>query len=263
VNRKRKEDNMKKKPVIVYIVSILHFLSPLWYLGQILYIQNIREPGLNMIEKIIRYPDVLYVVVLMVWALAAGVGIYLVSRVGYWLFVSHSAWVLVSWIIIYVRTNNMHPIMLVLGIVGIISTIFVIALLLQKSILSPFFNPRIRWWKNPPRYLVSNSEQLSFKSICDDDSCKVYDINVNGCFLTGKDFHNRYKIGDEYDFQLFIKGHPIHVAGTIVWINPPQSDNGKPAGIGVKFRQMDLRHRKELKHILKVLSEEKNFEESR
>lgn len=244
---------MKKKPIFVIIVSIFYFLSPIWYFLQLVVDPRVTKFS-NVFTKIANNPDLLYTSVMIFWAIGVGVGVFLVTRWGFWLFVGNSAWNTISWVILFVRFKV--PIYyIILGTMGIVATFVVVAALLRKSILSPFFNPRLRWWKNPPRFIVDESDNITTEF--NNKLCKVYDINEFGCFLIGDEFYKDHDINENVNFFVSINNEKIHITGEVVWINKPTNNIDKPIGMGIKFTHMNSEDKNRLKKVMKDMKTEK------
>lgn len=223
---------MKKKPFLIYLVAIFHLLIPTWYAFQIgiLYKMNLFDvfkPGAWAPF------DPTYVGLLCLWAIAAGIGIWMVSRVGLALMLTHAAWILFTSLALALNNTGL-PWYMVLAGAGTATPVLVMPFLL-KEIFSPFFNPRLRWWKNPPRFVVKAENEIQAQCL---ENCSIYDINRNGCYLTG-DLAKAYKPGQEVEFTLFHQEKEVKVKGAVVWVNTEQEKTQKPQGMGVRFLKTD------------------------
>jgi Tfp pilus assembly protein PilZ len=209
----------------------------------------------SVFDMIINYPDLLYTLVLSSAAIAVGVGVFIVSRWGFGLFIGYSFWSIFSWIYLFVRLPDILTVFKVLGIIAILVTVGVILFFLRKSILSPFFNPSLRWWKTPPRFLVKDLK-TPVGSKLNNQSFEIFDINVNGCYLIGDELLKGLKAGDLFNFQITHDQDKIDLEGEVVWLNPPEVNGFKPSGLGLKFVHLTPEARKNLNKLLQVLKEE-------
>jgi len=235
---------MKKKPILIYILSLLHLIMPVWYILQITLIfkKNIFD---------ISSYDSGYTLILCCWSILVAIGIFLVSKWGFFLYIGYTSWTIISYVIIMIRGVKV-PFYLIS--IGIFSSILAITLpFLFKHIFSPFFNPRLRWWKVPPRFYVQGSEEI--KSVCTPEECRIYDVNIHGCYLTGN-FFKIYKTGQIIDFELYIKDQKFNVSGQIVWMNSSEEKSQKPIGMGVKFVNLQGVVKEDIHKILQELKKE-------
>jgi len=112
----------------------------------------------------------------------------------------------------------------------------VAALLLQREIRTPYFNPRIRWWESEPRFAIDAPVRGGGRAL---------DISRNGMFVQ----HDKApELGTEGEWLFEIDGHEVMVAGAVSWLSPGDAEH--PAGFGVRFEKQDDATRKVIDRII-------------
>ncbi len=99
------------------------------------------------------------------------------------------------------------------------------ALLLQREIRTPYFNPRIRWWESEPRYAIDAAVRGGGRAL---------DISRHGMFVQ---HDSAPKLGTQDEWLIEIDGHEVRLAGAVSWLSPGEAEH--PAGFGVRFKEQD------------------------
>lgn len=112
----------------------------------------------------------------------------------------------------------------------------VAALLLQREVRTPYFNPRIRWWEAEPRYAIDAPVRGGGRAL---------DISRHGMFVQ----HDEPpELDTEGEWLIDIDGHEVQVAGTVSWHSPGEAEH--PPGFGVAFREQDEPTRRVIDRII-------------
>lgn len=196
------------------------------------------------------------------WALfiVVGIGILLVKKWGFFLcIVAASANWVFSWFIfrfeelgIPIKTapelNPFQP-------SALINLVFFIPVLiiLQKDIMAPFFNPRLKWWEQHKR--VKASLTIEARIAGKSAEYQTFDLSTQGLFLATPDA-STLSIGDLFagSIRLEGSGEKLPISCRVVWIS--QGGGHYPAGIGCTFVDQKPSEAKILKKYIRDLIEE-------
>lgn len=230
---------MKKRPLIVVLFAGACALYPLLMIFQILQLgpggfgdavktfvwssRPLLFAGENLVATALAWFAAYAVYHMKAWswwlalvaalglvAFSVGVSLYRAQDVG-------DAWLWTSVVIISVPT-------------------VVAALLLQREIRTPYFNPRIRWWESEPRFAIDAPVRGGGRAL---------DISRNGMFIQ----HDKApELGTEGEWFFEIDGHEVKVAGAASWLSPGEAEH--PAGFGVRFEEQDDATRRVIDRII-------------
>jgi Tfp pilus assembly protein PilZ len=128
-------------------------------------------------------------------------------------------------------------------LVGLVFTTIRVA----KEVRVPYFFPRIPWWESDPRYRLSVPVTITFPR-GEPIQGEILDLSLGGCFIKVR--AEVYQ--DEIVLVEFtVLGQKLQLTGAVVWRT--QSTVTHPKGVGVKFTEMDRRHRRSLRGITRKL----------
>jgi len=111
------------------------------------------------------------------------------------------------------------------SIIIIAAPMVLAAVLLQREVRTPYFNPRIRWWESEPRFAIDAPVRGGGRAL---------DISRHGMFVQ---HDNPPELGKEGDWLFEIDGHEVKVTGAVSWLSPGEAEH--PAGFGVRFEEQD------------------------
>ncbi len=230
---------MKKRPVIVVLFTAACALYPLLMVFQILHL----GPGSvgDALKTFVWSARPLFFAGenLAVTALAwfAAYAVYHTKAWSWWLaLVATLGMVAFSVAVSLYRAQDVGDAWLWTSVVVIALPMVVAALLLQREIRQPYFNPRVRWWESEPRYAIDAPVRGGGRAL---------DISRNGMFVQ----HDKPpEVGKVGTWLFEIDGHEVRVAGTVSWLSPGEAEH--PAGFGVRFETQDEPTRRVLDKII-------------
>lgn len=112
-----------------------------------------------------------------------------------------------------------------------------VILILNKDIMAPFFNPKMKWWEQHPRVKAMLRIEATIGG--QTEYFQSFDISGSGMFLGMGDLSQR-ELGDGYleNFEARIHleetGATVTVLCTVVWVS--DGKGRAPAGCGVTFK---------------------------
>jgi Tfp pilus assembly protein PilZ len=219
---------MKKRPVTVVLFAAACAIYPLLLVLQIL---NLGPGGVGDALKTFVWssgPLVFAGENLVVTALAwfAAYAVYHTKAWSWWLaVVAALGLVAFSVGVSLYRAQDVGDAWLWTSVVIIAVPMVVAALLLQREIRTPYFNPRVRWWESEPRYAIDASVRGGGRAL---------DISRHGMFIQ---HDSPPEVGKEGEWLFEIDGHEVRVAGEVSWLSPGEAEH--PAGFGVRFAPQD------------------------
>ena len=167
------------------------------------------------------------------------VGVYMVRKWGWYLFIGFSALLILYNIYVYLLNPNYAPETILFFILIITGTS---AAFLRKHVYTPYFNPRLRWWETAARYrIVLDTAILTEMGA---QPCKTVDISETGCFL-----ETRVPLAEAASVWLKIrcKGMEINCLGTVV----RRAGSGETVrGYGIMFQGMSAEAKDLLRKLL-------------
>lgn len=169
------------------------------------------------------------------------VGIYMVKKWGWYLFIGFSALLIFYNIYVYKFLNPNYPLTVVVLFIVIITAIS--AFFMRKNVYAPYFNPRLRWWEISTRYRVPLNTVLLSKNGA--IPCNTLDISETGCFL---DFTGDIPVDASVMIEFHCGGAELSCMGKVV--NKRTGANEKYRGYGIKFLAMPREVKKKIRQLL-------------
>ncbi len=219
---------MKKRPLIVVLFAAACVVYPLLMIFQIL---QLGPGGVGDALKSFVWssrPLIFAGENLAVTALAwfAAYAVYHTKAWSWWLALAATlGMVAFSVGVSLFRAQDVSDAWLWTSVVIIAVPMVVAALLLQREIRTPYFNPRVRWWESEPRYAIDAPVRGGGRAL---------DISRHGMFIQ---HDNPPEVGKEGKWLFEIDGHEVRVAGAVSWLSPGEAEH--PAGFGVRFATQD------------------------
>ncbi len=245
---------MKKRPLALTIIALLHFLHPPYFVLQFMFSQDIPLTHFFSIAKAIYWPitEQPNAVILSLVSIIVGIGLLRVRTWAYWLFFAYAIHTILFTIFDVIQLNESGVFSPYLRFPIIILTLGASFYFIQKHVRSPYFNPSLRWWENAPRFKVNDlNVTISIDGkpvLCDE----VYDLSKGGLFVVsnsqlvlGKTYHASFKLLDEV---------PISSEGSVVWVCNKVKNH--PDGFGFMFKGMTPHCKRQLKAYLRSLNRE-------
>jgi hypothetical protein len=228
---------MKKRPLSIVLISIFYFIEPIGNLAQAAFINKMPLLGRDSILSHLLWSDWIILGLFPV----VGVGIYMVKKWGWYLFLGFSALLIFYNIYVYKFLNPNYPLALVVLFIVIITAISFF--FMRKNVYAPYFNPRLRWWEVAERYKVPLTTVLVTKNGA--ASCKTVDISKTGCFVN---YEGDIPIGSSLMIEFQCGGIEISCLGELV--NRRSNANEIYRGYGIRFQAMPAEMKEKLKHLL-------------
>lgn len=178
---------------------------------------------------------------LSIWILfwITAVGVYLVRPWGFVLSVVTAALNWVFSLMVFKLATVPGPMSPPLGLdflqpTALTNLVFFIPVLviLQRDLLAPFFNPKLKWWEQHKRIKASLKIEADIQGT--KLEFKTFDVSKVGIFLA-TDKEDTMKIGDTFTATIHLEDlhETIVVDCKVVWLNPGNTDY--PKGIGCGF----------------------------
>ena len=168
---------MSRKPVIITIIALCYFLSPLFIIFQSAVINNIPIFGYGNIFERFAISDIITLLFYPVCALC----ILIVKKPGWYIFILSSLY-LISYNIIAFILSDRYSILLIIFyniILFIVTCIF-----FRKHIIAPYFNPKLRWWEADERYKINIKLNIDIKN--NKINADILDFSETGCFISSE-----------------------------------------------------------------------------
>ncbi|MCC6277133.1 MAG: PilZ domain-containing protein [Oligoflexia bacterium] len=228
---------MKSKPLSINLIAISYLLAPAVNILQMAWVNQWPLSGpRGILERLNSWE---WVILGSFWV--AAFGIWRVARWGFLFFIALSSYLLIHNTYIYL-TSAAYPVYLImlfhlvnLGLVGFF---------LQKHIMSPYFNPKLKWWERDARYRTNLSAQVRIKD--QTIETQLLDISTGGCFVgLSPSVHP----GDIVWVTVQLSDHRIHLPGKVMW-----TKFDDPVGFGLMFMGLESADKKTLKKIIDYLA---------
>ncbi|MDQ5987587.1 MAG: hypothetical protein CSYNP_03332 [Syntrophus sp. SKADARSKE-3] len=196
---------MRERPLSIIIIAIFYCLEPFGNLIQAAYINQMPLFGSDSIISHLAWTDWVILGLFPV----VGIGIYMVKKWGWYLFLAFSALLIFYNLYVYKYLNPNYSIEIV--ILFIFITTAIAAFFLRKNVYAPYFNPRLRWWEVATRYRSSLSTVIftSQGSV----PCKALDISETGCFI---DYCGEIPLGSQVMLGFLFGDTEFNCLGRIV-----------------------------------------------
>lgn len=162
---------MKQRPWEITLISIVYILAPVGNILQAMFVNHYTFGSLIQHLKVIDW-------IILISYPVIGILVFSVKKWGWYLFIAFSFILIVLNVIGYIRNPNYSFVMLIVFNILIIA---VTALFFNKHVMSPYFNPRVRWWEVPARFKLNLTATLhSDQTIIES---QILDISKSGCFV--------------------------------------------------------------------------------
>ena len=141
------ENGVPRKPLIIILISLCFFISPVFILLQasILTLTPVIGPY-NIFSKLSPHD----VFILCLYPLCAA-AVFSVRRWGWYVFLAASVYLVAANIITFALRPHYHVLSLI--IYNLILTVAA-GIFFRRDVIAPYFNPPLRWWEQPKRFGV-------------------------------------------------------------------------------------------------------------
>jgi hypothetical protein len=113
--------------------------------------------------------------------------------------------------------------------------------------MEPYFNPQVRWWERANRLKVHFHASVNMDGRVSD--VVILDVSETGCFI---ETNLNPNLNQSLGIELNVNGFKFSSSSVVVRVN------SNPKGFGLRFDQLSSLQRKEIRKILKSLSEPKS-----
>lgn len=227
---------MRKRPLSIVIIALIYFFEPAGNLIQAAFINDMPLFGRAGILSHLLWTDW---VILALFPVVA-VGIYMVRKWGWYLFICFSGLLIAYNLFVYFFLNPNYDFETILLFILIITGMS--AFFLRKHVYAPYFNPRLRWWETAARYRVTlNTDILTEKGAL---PCKTIDISETGCFL---ECEAPMTEGSSVWLKINCQGIEINCLGRIV---RRSGEKERVGGYGIMFQGMSEETRKTIRQLI-------------
>ncbi len=204
---------MNRRPLLIVILAILQFFSPLIYILTASFTYEIpisataREiftlnTGMRNIE-LFFLPPIL------------GALIYLMRKTGYYFVILSSIYLIIRGILAFIDSNETDPVLPIILTNAL--SLFVVAYFSKRRIRDLHLNPRLRWWETSPRYIVNLKASLT-RIGANPTKAHLQNIAVGGAGVESPEsgFLTEEMIYVEFQHE----GTEYRLSGRVVWERP-------------------------------------------
>lgn len=232
-----------KKPMLIEFFAIVYLLNPL---GNLLftwfnYPQYSLLEVLSKIGRLAADGNLFVLITLLLWvsAVPLAYGLYKVRLWAWTYFLIHAT---ASFIISFFSGEGFHP-----TLASLINFIFLIPIgyFISAEIRTPYFNPRLRWWEQTPRF--EKAVQVKVQN----SPCSTFDISENGAFIIDQG-EIMVQPGDRLPIELQLESGKLDLKGEVRWLN--LTKDKYPKGYGIRFIDISPENRKIIRKQLKALT---------
>ncbi len=210
---------MKKRPLVLWLIALTLMASPIYY-----YIEKSRLDHLALGE-----PSAIFGAMSTIKL----IGVVLGPIVG-WLVLTVRP---ISWyaiIVFSIYTLVANTALLVEGrmrtwvfLLNVPTALFVILYFVRREVMSPYFNPRLRWWESDRVDMKAKAEiVVAGKPAI---AAETLNISPSGAFLVTD---NPPPVGTEFEVSITLGKESIKARASSVWTS---DGKGRPMGTGARF----------------------------
>jgi len=168
----------------------------------------------------------------MITAPVVAVGLYFVHRVSWFIFLAHSAMLIIGGVVFTILNPALYNFLMLLGNLAMV---IIIVFIVRRNFRAPYFQILPRSWREKKRLSIEHVIKLN------DQEHKVTDLSETGCFVSGKDIE--FNIGEGLHVNFECENVIIKTAGEVV----RETD----AGYGIRFLTLSKEAKQDIKRMLK------------
>lgn len=245
----------REKPLLISVLSLIYLLNPV---GNIVVYSSGRIitdhlETLQWMGSALAGGNSIVWLNLVLWlsAIPLAIGLYKVKMWAWYYYIVHSLLMVIvsmfdaDWNLVFSWTTPLTMVFLI-----------PIGLFLTREIRAPYFNPRLKWWKQADRIL--HAVEVSFDGM----QFTSFDISRDGIFLTPVSMietagrFDEDMIGHTNTVSLDTGTDRIQLAAHVVRVSPEPHGN-YPAGLGLRFLRIDSVNKAKLKELLYRVQQER------
>lgn len=201
---------MQRRPWPLVILALLQIFGPL---GSIALSAYLSKAGFfDMAAAIWKYSRPIDLMEFYALPVAQGVLIFLAKRFGYFIVIALAFFSIYLNILEWRVAKDLISLPILFAVTGV--NLALIFYLLLPNVRAVFMNPRLRWWENAPRYVVSIIGQVS-KTDGHANRCSIVDLSIGGAGIQTESavFTN----GDTAILTWELQDRTILLRGTVVY----------------------------------------------
>lgn len=173
---------MNRRPWPLVLLALLQIITPLLYLWVAATHNNLTLG--SMFDEILALETPLRKVELFVIPLVLGAQIFFTRKSGYYIAVLGCLYLAVRSVLVFFATNQTDPVYVIVfsNVVSLVGVIY----LARSKVRDIYFNPRLRWWETPPRYIVAWDAKLS-RAGSETSNVKLSNLSIGGAGVDTSD----------------------------------------------------------------------------
>ena len=226
-----------KRPLIHYFISLGYILAPIINILLVILIARIRLS--DILLRLFQG----YGYLAAIWLLTApivGVGLYFVHKASWYIFLAHSALILLDYVLkwtalpayYWIAIRGEHQFLLFTGNLALVA---IIGYILQKDFRAPYFQVLPRGWRTSRRVLIRHYVHLN------DRMCNVTDLSDGGCFVAEP--HLELEVGQKVSVRFKADALTIACRGEVM--------RRTPDGFGVRFMRLPLAQKQDIRSMIR------------
>jgi len=226
-----------KRPLLHYLISLAYILAPIVNILLLILVARIRLS--DILLRLFQG----YGYLAGIWLLTApvvGIGLYFVHKASWYLFLAHSALILVDYVIKWVTiptyywmsVGGVHQLLL---FTGNLALVVVIGFIIHKDFRSPYFQVLPRGWRTSRRVLIRHFIQLN------DRRCNITDLSDGGCFVAEPGLP--LSVGEKVAVSFQADALPIACKGEVM--------RSTPDGYGVRFIALAHTRKRDIRQLIR------------
>lgn len=211
---------MKKRPLAIWLIGVALMLSPIYYYFEKSVLAHLPWTEPRLIVAAISLPKLLGIILGPI----VGVLVLLVRPISWYAIVGYAVYVTAVNASLLARAHMRAWVFaLNLPIAAAVLLYFV-----RREVMSPYFNPRLRWWESDRvRYRVR--AELRTAGAAEHAVGETVDISGTGVYIATD---AAIDSGAQVDVRLCFPGSPVDARATVVRV---QRDGKRPAGVAMRF----------------------------
>ena len=235
---------MKKKPLLIIVLSAIYIVAPVINLAFFSYMASGNVSMDSMMKYFNSLPSTLQKVNFAIMFPIGGIAIFAVRKWSYPVFFVVTAWAIYGNMITMSGSTSSGIMALMIG--ASLANFIGVGYILIPEVRKVYMDPALRWWETKPRYKV----EIPSKNGNGSELGVIQDISEGGVFLipaNGKSI----AIGDMLPMSFTFGHFTISVRGEVVYHNPSYLK-----GYGIKFVEISQEEKKNMKQLVKAVKNE-------
>lgn len=175
---------MKNRPWPIVLLALFRILSPISSL--FLNAWFIQMNPMKYLYRFITMGSMFNLFDFFILPVISGVAVFAMKPWSYPIFLSISAWTLYSNASFVIQVRETPGIWWVMSLF-LLDFMFVSYFLLLPTVRKVYFDSRLRWWEQKPRYLVELDGAVQTDPLSKPKHCSILDISEGGILIKTKD----------------------------------------------------------------------------